>query len=55
MSSGKGIPGRGNGQCKGPEVGTCLVCAGTAVRPARQSAVSEGLEVEGAAGRSLVA
>lgn len=38
----KSIPGRGNDPCKGPEVGTCLVGVGIAVRWAEQSRESEG-------------
>lgn len=30
---GKKLPGRGNSQCKGPEVGMCLECWGRARRP----------------------
>lgn len=41
----------GYGQCKGPEVGTYLGRAGTAVGPTGQNGVSEGREVEGDAGR----
>lgn len=30
---GKSVPGTGNGMCKGPEVGMCLVWPDTAGRP----------------------